>query len=154
MLAIIVAGLRKKNVKTSLNTRLPGAHKNTQLSPNLPPIPKSSLLAGKNAQERKEYPIYEGVFGYFRDALVRVAGVSWAGNNQHNPGQPLHWARGKSTDQMDCILRHAAEVDLDDMSDETEQHLGSLAWRSLAALQIYLEKKYNIEPPVNARTDE
>lgn len=115
---------------------------------------KRDLLDGKSAEERKQYPVFEGVIGYFRDAIFRKAHVSWVGNEQHNKGQPLHWARGKSTDQMDCIMRHALAVDLSDMSDETEQHLASLSWRADAALQLYLERKYSITPPVNARSDD
>ena len=115
---------------------------------------KRDLLDGLSAQDRKTYPLYEGVIGYFRDALYRVARVSWVGNQQHNPGQPLHWARGKSMDQMDCVLRHASEVDMGDHSDYVENALASLAWRSLAALQLYLEAKYNITPLVNARSDD
>ena len=36
-------------------------------------------------------------------ALAEVARVSKAGNDQHNPGQPLHWARDKSADHADCV---------------------------------------------------
>jgi hypothetical protein len=111
----------------------------------------NGLLEGKSAEERKTYPLYSGVTAYFRDALYRVAHVSWVGNNQHNPGQSLHWARGKSTDQLDCIARHLGEVDYDDMSDTAEAALAAVAWRALAALQIYLEIKYGIKPPPNAR---
>ncbi len=111
------------------------------------------LLDGKTAEERKTYPLYSGVIAYFRDALFRVAHVSWMGNEQHNPGQPLHWARGKSADQLDCIARHLAESDLSDTSDEVEAALAATAWRALAALQKYLEYKYDINPPPNARSD-
>jgi len=52
------------------------------------------------------------------------------------------------------VLRHASEVDMSDHSDYVENALASLAWRSLAALQLYLEAKYNITPPVNARSDD
>lgn len=111
------------------------------------------LLDGKTAEERKQYPVYEGVIGYFRDAIFRLAKVSYDGNQQHNPGQPLHWARGKSMDQLDCVLRHCMAVDLNDMSDETEAHLASAFWRAGAILQLYLENKYGIRPPINARSD-
>src|SRR6185312_4208739 len=47
----------------------------------------------------------EGEDGLKRDA----ARVSYLGNQQHNPGQPLHWARGKSMDQLDAAARHEAE---------------------------------------------
>src|SRR6516164_7786592 len=116
-------------------------------------VEKLSLLDGKSAEQRKQYPLCAGVLWYFLNALLRVAHVSWAGNQQHNPGQPLHWARGKSMDQVDCILRHLAEYDYEADDDATETALASCAWRSLAALQIYLERKYKIVPPVNARSD-
>ena len=62
-----------------------------------------------DAKARKEIPLASGVFDYFPDALAEVAKVSKTGNDQHNPGQPLHWARGKSTDQADTMLRHFIE---------------------------------------------
>ena len=49
---------------------------------------------------RKDLPIFDGVLMYFPDAIAAVAAVSAAGNAQHNPGEKLHWAREKSTDQM------------------------------------------------------
>lgn len=109
------------------------------------------LLEGKSAAERKSHPLYSGVICYFRDALFRVARHSWEGNEQHNPGESLHWARGKSMDQMDCVARHLAEVDEQDLSDETETALAAQTWRSLAALQIFLERKYGITPPPNCK---
>ena len=112
------------------------------------------MLDGLSAQDRKTYPLYEGLFGYFRDALYRVARVSWVGNQQHNPGQPLHWARGKSMDHMDCAFRHAGEFDENDFSDASEEAGGALCWRVLAVYQIYLERKYGLRPPKNARSDD
>ena len=55
---------------------------------------------------RKAYPVASGVLDYFPDALLAVAHCSWQGNEQHNPGEPLHWAREKSTDEADALLRH------------------------------------------------
>ena len=86
---------------------------------------------------RKEIPLCSGVLDYFPAALAEVAKVSLAGNRQHNGNAPLHWARGKSTDQADCILRHLAErgtLDVDGM-----RHSAKLAWRALALLQLELE---------------
>lgn len=88
--------------------------------------------------ERKGIPVVSGVLDYFPAALAEVARVSKAGNDQHNPGQPLHWARGKSTDQADTLVRHLMErgtVDTDGM-----RHSAKLAWRALALLQIELEE--------------
>ena len=86
---------------------------------------------------RKALPIFDGVLMYFPDALLAVAEVSRLGNEQHNPGQPLHWARGKSTDQDDTIIRHFLERDARDFDDTF--HLAKAAWRVLAALQLKLE---------------
>jgi hypothetical protein len=112
---------------------------------------RRDLLEGKSAAERKRHPLYSGVVGYFRDALLRIARVSYDGNEQHNPGEALHWARGKSMDHLDCVARHMAEVDVNDFSDETEVALAAMAWRGLAQLQIYLENKYGITPPPRCR---
>ena len=90
------------------------------------------------AKERKKIPLYSGLVKYFPDALVAVAEVSFAGNEQHNPGQPLHWDRSKSMDQHDTLLRHLLEsgdVDVDGL-----RHSAKLAWRALAALQIEIEE--------------
>src|ERR1700743_1585161 len=63
-------------------------------------------LLPTDPKERKKIPLYSGLLKYFPDALIEIAKVSYAGNEQHNPGQPLHWAREKSTDQEDTLLRH------------------------------------------------
>lgn len=71
-------------------------------------------------------------------ALAAVAQVSWYGNEKHNPGQPLHHARGKSMDHFDCIARHYVERG---GFDGPMRHSACLAWRALAALQEDLESK-------------
>jgi dATP/dGTP diphosphohydrolase len=90
-----------------------------------------------DAKQRKQIPLAGGVFDYFASALVEVARVSYLGNQQHNPGQPLHWSRGKSADHSDTLLRHFVErgsVDSDGVL-----HSAKMAWRALAILQLELE---------------
>ena len=101
------------------------------------PTVKQPILPG-DAAARKGIPITTGVFDYFPRALAYVAMVSKAGNDQHNPGQPLHWAREKSTDHPDCIGRHLIERGGRDLLD-TLRHSGKLAWRALALLELELE---------------
>lgn len=98
---------------------------------------RASILRGKTAAERKEYPIVTGCLDYFPDALLEVAHVSFVGNQQHNPGEPLHWARGKSMDQEDTEVRHLMERG----SRDTDgiRHSAKRAWRALAALQLEIE---------------
>ena len=57
-----------------------------------------------NPTERKAVPIATGFVDYFPDAIAAVAHLSWVGNQQHNPGEPLHWAKDKSTERIDGIV--------------------------------------------------
>lgn len=82
-------------------------------------------------------PICTGVLDYFPDALAAVAECSKAGNDQHNPGEPLHWAKEKSTDEPDCILRHLTQRGTRDK--DGVRHSAKVAWRALALLQREIE---------------
>lgn len=119
-----------------------------------------SKLFGSDYEGRKAIPIFEGVLMYFPKALAAVAEVSAAGNKQHNPGQPLHWARGKSTDQFNTALRHMMDHRMgggrippeqegqeinngwrpEPMDEEGVRHLAKAAWRVLAALELAIEE--------------
>lgn len=97
-----------------------------------------TLPAGKSeAQQRKNKPITTGVLDYFPDALLAVAEVSRVGNEQHNPGEPLHWAKGKSIDHADSLVRHL--LDRGKFDTDGQRHSTKVAWRALALLQTELE---------------
>jgi hypothetical protein len=89
--------------------------------------------------ERKATPIATGVLDYFPLALAEVAKCSKAGNDQHNPGQPLHWAKEKSTDHADCIVRHL--IDRGTIDTDGVRHSAKVAWRALALLQTEVENE-------------
>jgi len=96
------------------------------------------------SDSRKNLPIATGVIDYFPLALGAVAELSKKANDQHNPGMPLHWARGKSKDHADCLMRHFIErgtVDTDGI-----RHTAKVAWRALAMLQEEIEKEAGWEP--------
>ena len=86
---------------------------------------------------RKGLPIATGCLDYFPLALAAVAEVSRIGNDKHNPGEPLHWARGKSDDHADCLIRHFLERGQVDVSGV--RHSAQMVWRALAILQLELE---------------
>jgi hypothetical protein len=91
-----------------------------------------------DSDKRKTFPIASGVLDYFPDALAAVAELSFVGNQKHNAGQPLHWARSKSTDEADCLIRHFLErgtLDTDGI-----RHSVKVAWRALALLQKEIEE--------------
>jgi Domain of unknown function (DUF5664) len=90
--------------------------------------------------ERKACPVTTGVLQYFPDAIMAVARVSKKGNDKHNPGEPLHWARGKSTDHADSEGRHLLTPGAID-PDSGELEAVHKAWRALADLQLAEEKR-------------
>lgn len=90
-------------------------------------------------QERKRTPIASGVVDYFPDALAAIAQVSWIGNEQHNPGQPLHWDRLKSTDEADALMRHF--IQRGTLDEDGTRHSAKVAWRALALLQKEIENE-------------
>lgn len=87
-----------------------------------------SGLFPDDSEARKTYPVYSGLLAYFPAALAAIAHHSYVGNAKHNPGEPLHWNRAKSSDEADALLRHLMEGD----------YVG-MAWRALALLQKHLE---------------
>lgn len=92
------------------------------------------------SDDRKGVPMATGLLDYFPGALAEVAKVSKAGNDKHNPGEPLHWSRGKSADHADTIMRHLADRGLIDPEDGL-RHSAKVAWRALALLQEELERE-------------
>lgn len=90
------------------------------------------------AQARKNVPIFSGVLMYFPKAIAAVAACSQVGNDQHNPGEKLHWNRALSGDELDALTRHLMEagtVDTDGV-----RHSTKVAWRALANLEKELEE--------------
>ena len=119
-----------------------------------------------DSAERKEVPVFSGVIKYAPAAIAGVARISKRGNDKHNPGEPLHHARGKSTDHSDCILRHAMDVsdieahlqrNMFSPNNDSEQwykpeevkqlldEVSQLAWRALMWSQE-LHEKYGGAP--------
>jgi hypothetical protein len=97
-------------------------------------------LRQRNSAERKAEPLHTGVMLYFPDALAAIARLSKAGNDKHNPGQPLHWSRGKSADHSDCVARHSLTPLLVD-PETGEIEAVAKAWRTLAELQLLEERR-------------
>jgi len=90
-----------------------------------------------DAKQRKLMPLCTGCLDYFPDALLAVAELSRIGNEQHNPGQPLHWDKSKSQDEADALLRHL--IDRGTKDTDGVRHSAKVAWRALALLQREIE---------------
>lgn len=117
---------------------------------------KTTLPA--DSGERKNIPLRKGCLNYFPAALAGVARWSKIGNEKHNPGEPLHHARGKSMDHEDCVDRHLTDIEdivaaferrpekptaaeVAQLMDEAD----ALAWRALAISQE-LHERYGGAP--------
>lgn len=90
-----------------------------------------------DAKVRKGIPIFSGCVAYFPHALAAVAQLSRIGNDQHNPGEPLHWAKDKSTDETDCLMRHLVDAAVNPLHRDNDGVLAAakIAWRALANLE-------------------
>lgn len=99
-----------------------------------------------DAAIRKMQPVGTVGRAYFPLADRARAAVAWVGNEKHNPGEPLHWARGKSDDHLDAMIRHATEsedwdtVVLPDGRVFQILHAAEAAWRASALAQLVAEK--------------
>lgn len=98
---------------------------------------------------RKNTPIVRGCLDYFPDALAMVSRLSLAANEKHNPGEPLHWSKGKSNDHADCLVRHLMERGKID-EEFGYSHTVQVAWRALALLQTEIEEAREQKPKAGA----
>lgn len=101
--------------------------------------------------KRAQYPMADGLIDYFPNALAEVSRVSHIGSLKHNKGEPMHWARDKSTDHRNKIARHLVDaggidVVVVDGKEERVRHSAYLAWRALANLQDELEREEGYPP--------
>lgn len=97
------------------------------------------LVKAAKTTSRKEYPIFNGLLKYFPDACLYVAHVSKVANDQHNPGEPMHWAKEKSIGSGDELVRHLMDKEVFDT--DGLRHRGKAAWRALELLQREIENE-------------
>ena len=99
-----------------------------------------SLGLPTDDKERKAMELWTFLMEYFPDTFLAVFGVARAGNAQHNPGEPLRWAREKSTDQLNTAFRHLWDYGRGVRRDTDGQyHLAKAIWRLSAQLQLDIE---------------
>lgn len=115
------------------------------------PTPREAwfdMYLTNDKQARKEAPLARGLFGYFPNACLHVAHVSFVANAQHNPGEPMQWAVGKSQDEPDCELRHMLDaMGASAFDDDGLLHKAKKAWRAIADLERDILARYpNAQP--------
>lgn len=100
-----------------------------------------TLVLPTDAAERMAFPMWDGLMAYFPNALSEVARNSNIGNEQHNPGEPLHWAREKSRDHKNKIIKHLLDtgpIDAPVLDTDGVLHSVKAAWRALALAEEQL----------------
>jgi len=102
-----------------------------------------TFILPKDSDERKKWPVATYIRDYVPDAIAYLAHLSYVANEQHNPGEPTHWARDKSTDQENTMMRHFLEGDAVD--SDGILHAAKVAWRANARLQDLLEELYGAQ---------
>jgi len=107
---------------------------------------RTEQIFPEDDKQRLEYPIFSGLLDYFPHACAEVARHSKIGNDQHNPGEPMHWAKEKSIGRGDKIVRHLMDgwtTAKQNRRDKTIRHLAAMCWRALELLERYI---MNMEP--------
>lgn len=119
-----------------------GQHCNFAPKPHITPKPKLSIGLTTDAAARKNIPVFSGFVKYFPRGMCAVAELSRIANEQHNPGQPVHWAKEKSKDELDAFCRHMIDDVLGVPADtDNVLHATKMAWRAMANLERILDKQ-------------
>lgn len=85
---------------------------------------------------RKYAPVYDGFIKYWPNAITAVAELSRVANEQHNPGEPIHWAKEKSKDELNALMSHLIKRAGGRVYDDDRiRHLAKVAWRAMSALE-------------------
>ena len=117
----------------------------------LPPVPPDwRMRYDDSSARRKDQPVTEGFLKYCPAAIRLAAELSRLGNEKHNPGEPMHHARGKSADHLDCAARHI--MDADKVDGDTGLIEAVLAfWRLGMYIQEKCERDYGWPKAPNAK---
>lgn len=128
-----------------INARFAAQARNIQdkiLKVPCPPIDVTPYFIPQDDARRKAAPMARGLLHYFPAALFEIAAHSLAADLKHNGKNPdgPTWARGKSSDHEDCIVRHTIDAGKPGTPGRM-YHLTARAWRALAALQEECERE-------------
>lgn len=94
--------------------------------------------------DRALYPVFTGLLKYFPNACAEVAKVSRTCNEQHNPGEPIHWDPSKSIGDGNQALRHFMQAGTRDK--DGERHSAKAAWRMLEFLEREILAERKLKP--------
>ena len=107
-------------------------------------MPSTKPVLPIDTATRKASPVATGFVDYFPLAMLAVAACSLKAGQQHTPGEPMRWAKDKSTDHADCLMRHF--IDRGTVDTDGIRHSTKVAWRAMALLQTELENEAKQDP--------
>lgn len=110
-----------------------------EVNPSEKPVQTSDEHPTFFPGDRKAYPVFTGLLMYFPDACAAVANCSHIANEQHNPGEPVHWDRSKSIGEGNEVLRHLMDGTRSPLDTDKVLHYSKAAWRMFELLQRQIE---------------
>lgn len=103
------------------------------------------MLLTTDSKARKQLQLWTFLMEYFPRTFLSVVEAARKGNEQHNPGEPLHWSREKSADQMNAAFNHLFDYGTGSKIDtDGARHLAKAIWRLSA--QNELDEEREAEP--------
>ena len=111
---------------------------------------KSPRHLPDDSKVREQYPLFDGLLGYFPAALLEISRWSKVGGAKYNKDR-LRWVREESTDHENKILRHL--LDARQIDEHGFPEAVALAWRALALCQTILEEEYGRAAGVNGQRE-
>ncbi len=102
---------------------------------------------------RKDYPVLTGALMYFPYAFAELARLSARANEQHNPGEPIHWDYSKSIGDGNETLRHLMDsCGPNPVDAEGVYHDVKVLWRAAETVERRIRRERGIggppKPPV------
>lgn len=97
---------------------------------------------------RKDYPVLTGALMYFPFAMAALADCSRRANEQHNPGEPVHWDYAKSIGDGNELLRHLMDsLGPNPVDAEGVNHDVKVLWRAAETVERRIRRERGLEGP-------
>ncbi len=107
-----------------------------------PKPPESTLFPGP----RKEYPVLTAALMYFPHAFAELARCSYLANEQHNPGEPVHWDYTKSVGDGNELLRHLMDaLGPNPIDAEGVHHDVKVLWRAAELVERRIRRERGLD---------
>lgn len=98
--------------------------------------------------DRKAYPVLTGALMYFPFAFAELAKLSARANEQHNPGEPVHWDYSKSIGDGNELVRHLMDsLGPNPIDAEGVHHDVKVLWRAAETVERRIRRERGLPGP-------